>query len=291
MVVLLTLAGCKHKQEAPAPAASASTAAGSSVAALAPSASAAPSTGDFEGEIALLVKGKFTGNEATPIAVTLLVKDNRIRIDLPESLSALRGFGPVHVLALPAEKKLYAILDSKKQAVLLELDKLAEQAKGFGARPHGPAATAAPAPSRLDKTGKFDTVAGIKCEVWHFSQGKTEGDACIAEQETSWFHLPVSGEAPPQLSWLAPIADGKHFPVRIVSTERNVERGRIEVTSLQKKPLQASQFELPPDYAVLSLEQMIGSMLGGLGGPGVQLPPGLKLPPGLTLPPRVKRSE
>lgn len=283
LVLLLAALGCKHKEEAPAPAASVSTAPALSGLKVAPPiASVVPSVGNFEGEIALLVKGKFSGKEGTPINLSLLIKDSRVRVDLPESLTVAPGLGPVRLLALPADKKLYAILDSKKQAVLLELDKLAEQAKAFGGR----ARSAAPnTPSRLEKTGKFDTVAGIKCEVWHFSQAKNQGDACIAEQETSWLQLPTSG-ASAELSWISPIADGKHFPLRFVSTEGGVERGRIEVLKVQNKPVPASEFELPADYTVLSLEQMIGSMLGGFGGPGMQLPPGLKLPPGVKLPPK-----
>ena len=286
-MVALASGACKHK-DAPVPAASVSAAAPGPALALPATPNA---VSDFEGEIALVAKGKFAEREATPISLTLLIKGDRVRVDLPETLTAARGLGPVRLLALPGEKKVYAILDAKKQAVLLELDKIAEQTKSLGTRPR-PGASAAPAASsHLEKTGKFDTVAGIKCEIWHFNQAKTEGDACIAEQETSWLHLPGVATSPADISWLTPIADGKHFPLRFIAIEQNVERGRVEVTSVQKTSLQASQFELPADYAVLSLEQMIGSVLGtlgGLGGPGIQLPPGLKLPSGVKLPPGLK---
>ena len=129
-----------------------------------------PGVGDFEGEIALLAKGKFSGKEGTPINLSLLIKDNRVRVDLPESLTVARGFGPVHLLALPADKKLYAILDSKKQAVLLDLDKISEQAKAFGGRPRS--ADPPSTPPRLEKTGKFDTVAGIQVRGLAFQPGK-----------------------------------------------------------------------------------------------------------------------
>lgn len=283
LIALLAPVACKHKDNAPAPSASVASAVPSQ---LVPS--VAPAVSDFEGEIALLAKGKLAGNDATPTNLTLLIKGNRVRIDLPQSLTAARGLGPAYVLAFPAEKKVYAILDARKQVVLLELDKLAEQAKSFGARPRPDAGAASPPATRLEKTGKFDTVAGTKCEIWHFNQAKGEGDACIAEQDTSWLQLPNAGAAPGEFSWLSPIADGKHFPLRFVAIEQNVERGRIEVTSIRRKPLAAGQFELPADYAVLSVEQLIGSMLGGLGGPGIQLPPGLKLPPGVKLPPGIK---
>jgi hypothetical protein len=281
LVALVAGVACKHKDNAPPAAAS--------VSAVAPLASAAvlpgvdKAVGDFEGEIGLLAKGKLTENGA-PLALTLRIKSGNARIDVPESLTKARGFGPVYLLVRPADKKAYAILEARKQAVLFDMEKLAEQAKGFSARVRPDAATA-PKATSLEKTGKVATVAGIKCEIWHFNQGKTAGDACIAEQETSWLHFP-SGAAPAELAWLTPVADGKHFPLRFVATEQDVERGRVEVTSIEHKALAASLFELPVDYTVLGIEQMMASMLGGLGGPG--MPPGLKLPPGTKLPPGLK---
>ena len=294
---LLTPLACKHEDKAPPLSHSASAAAPLASAPVLPAVnSAARAASDFEGEIATLSTGKFAENEGKPVELKLQIKAGKVRIDLPESLTNARGLGPAYLLVRPLDKKAYAVLESKKQAVLLEFDKLAEQAKAFGARAR-PAAGAvagksAPTPPRLERTGKFDTVAGTQCEIWHYNQGKSAGDACVAERETPWLQFPIdqTGQAPGELSWVSSIADGKHFPLRFVATESGVERGRIEVTSIQQKSLPESSFELPADYAVLSLDQMMGAMLGGLGGaglpPGIKLPPGLKLPPGIKLPPQ-----
>src|SRR4051794_11214403 len=110
LLALLVVIGCKHKEDAPAPAASASPAALPSAVATPTTASSPTSASDFEGEIALLAKGKFAGKEATPLSLTLLIKGNRVRADLPPSLTAGQGLGPAYVLLLPAEKKAYAIL-------------------------------------------------------------------------------------------------------------------------------------------------------------------------------------
>ena len=283
MTALLAPSACKHKDNAPPLAASAAAAAplASTVA------SAAPSVGDFEGEIGVLVKGKLSGNDAVPLTLTLRVKGGKLRVDVPESLAQLRALGPASLLVQPADKKAYAILDAKKQAVLFELDKLAEQAKAFGAQAR-PAGSSDPAGAiaHLERTGKFDTVANTKCEIWRFNQGKNAGEVCIAEQATPWFQFPVGPQAPSEMSWVSEIADGKHLPLRFVATEKNVEQGRMEVTSIEQKQLAASLFEVPADYTVLSLEQMMSSLMGGLGGP--RLPPGLRIPPGLKLPPGMK---
>ena len=287
LVGLLAPLGCKQKQHAP-------TLAGSAVAPLkaAPVRPAAePLAGHFEGEVAVLAHGKFAGKDGAPIALKLLTKDGKLRVDVPDNLTATRGLGKAYLLAFPAEKKLYAILAEKKQAVLLELDKLAGQASAFGSRAKANGGSMPAAQPRVTKTGKVDTVAGIECEIWHYAQEKSEGDACLAEQETPWFQLP-SGSASPELVGLSPIADGKHFPLRFIWSEQGVERGRVEVTRVARKALAASEFELPADYTVLTLDQMMDSMLGGLGLPrglelrpgGLQLPPGVQSSPGPDLP-------
>ena len=257
----------------------------------------------FEGEIDLTAKGKLAGKEGAanaPMNLVLLVKDGKFRFDLPEGLAGAHDLGKAYVLVMPADKKLYAVMDAKKQAVLIDMDKLAAQAKAFGAG-HAPAGGSA-TPAQITKTGKTDTVAGYQCEIWHVASEKSVGDLCIAAQGTSWFHLPLSG-MPAEYAWASEITDGKHFPLRFVASENGAEQGRIEVTSIQKKALPADQFSVPPGYAVMNLEQMLGAMLGGMPGgmpgmpgmaagvqlpAGVTLPPGVKLPPGFKLPPGVK---
>ena len=290
-LMMLAAVGCKGKGQAPAPAASGAAALASGAAA--PGAASLSILDGFEGEIDLTAKGKLAGKEGaanTPLNLALLVKDGKFRFDLPEGLAGAQDLGKAHVLVMPADKKLYAVMDAKKQAVLIDMDKLAAQAKSFGAT-HAPAAAGSTPPGQMTKTGKTDTVAGYQCEIWHITSQKSVGDLCIAEQGTSWFHLPLTG-MPAEYAWASEIPDGKHFPLRFVASENGAEQGRIEVTSIQKKALSADQFDVPAGYAILNLEQMLGAMLGGMPGgmPGgaAQLPPGVKLPPGLKLPPGVK---
>jgi hypothetical protein len=275
-LVAFAVVGC-HKNTAPAP--SGSAAALSSGAVLATDAPAGSLDG-FEGEIALTAKGKLAGKQGAEAAnFVLQVKDGKFRVDLPEALANSQGVGKAYALVTPADKKLYLVLDAKKQVILVDFDKLVSQAKALSqAHPHPAGET----PAELQKTGKMDTVAGYKCEIWHIAQAKSSGDLCIAEQGTSWFHIPLSG-VPAEFAWASEITDGKHFPLRFVATENGAEAGRLEVTSIQKKPLPASSFVVPAGYPVMDLEQMLGAMLGGFGGgmAGTMrgMPPGA-LPPG-----------
>jgi hypothetical protein len=299
VLALFAFVGCKAK-ETPVPAASSASLSGG-----APAASAAGTSlavlDNFEGQIDLSAKGKFAGKDAaTPTNVTLLVKDGKFRFDLPEGLEGAQSLGKAYLIVEPADKKLYAVMDAKKQVVLIDLDKLVAQAKTFGAQPH--AADANGNAAEVQKTGKTDTVAGYSCEIWHITSKKSVGDLCIAEQGTSFFHIPLTG-VPAEYAWASEITDGKHFPLRFVASENGAEQGRLEVTSIQKKALPAEEFTVPAGYNVLNLEQMLGAMMG-MGGmplgmpamasaaPGTPagLPPGFVLPPGVVLPPAALRA-
>lgn len=244
-LLLLSVLGCKGKDQGAAPSASA---AGPAAAPGVPGAAASANLSvldGFEGEVNLTAKGKLGGKQSTvsaPTELALLVKDGKFRFDLPEGLAGAQQLGKAYVLVTPADKKLYAVMDAKKQAVLVDLDKFAAQAKAFGAAPTKAGGAANPA--QITKTGKTDTVAGYTCEIWHIVSEKSVGDLCIAEQGTSWFHLPLSG-MPAEYAWASEIADGKHFPLRFISSENGVEQGRVEVTRIQKKALPPSNSRCP----------------------------------------------
>jgi hypothetical protein len=296
VLALLSVPACK-KDVPPTPASAASASAATAGAAPAPAASSLAILDGFEGAVTLHAKGSASAKDTTTKDVTLalLVKDGKFRVDLPEELTGSSQLGKAFVIVKPAEKKLLAVMDAKKQAVLVDFDKLASQAQAMSKlhRPGGASASADETPPVVQKTGKIDTVAGYKCEIWHIAKGSSAGDLCIGEQGTSWFHIPLVG-VPAQYAWASEITDGKHFPLRVVVSENGIEHGRLEVVSIQKKALSAADFEVPAGYNVLDLEQMMGAMMGGLRGmpPGAMpsgmpgMPPGF--PPAGMRPPKPK---
>lgn len=217
----------------------------------------------FEGEIGISAKGKSVSSGA-PVAVTLLVKNGKLRVDVPPGIKggeSLKGYGLLH----SAEKKLYFVDDAKKQAIMIDLNHAGDHMKGMTPPPSHPGAPPSP-PPKVTKTGKKDTVAGMKCEEWEIADATNgkKADVCIAEQGASWFHMPLTG-IPTEHAWAAEIMDGKHFPLRFVGFEKDgTEDGRVEVTRIDKKPMAAPQFEVPADYKIVDLAQM----MQGLGGPG-----------------------
>jgi hypothetical protein len=296
VVALLGTVACK-KETPPTAAAAASGSAGALAAA--PAASSLAILEGFEGEVTLHVKAPPSARDAAKdLNVALLVKDGKFRVDLPEGLEQTREIGKAFVLVEPTEKKLYAVMDAKKQAVMLDFDKLATQAKAMSSRMHPPGGTdaaAAGTPPVVQKTGKTETVAGYSCEIWHVAQGKSSGDLCIASQGASWFHIPLAG-LPAEYAWASELADGQHFPLRLVAFENGIEQGRLEVTSIAKKTLPATDFEVPAGYNIMDLDQMMGAMMGGMAGmmpPGAMRPgmPGMPgMPPG-AMPPHGKPSK
>jgi Domain of unknown function (DUF4412) len=245
----------------------------------------------FEGEID--VTGKGDKPTDAPVSVALLIKDGKLRVDIPEGL-AKSGAGPLGANAKgygmldSAAKKVYVVLDSSKQVIVIDLNKVGEQVKGFtppAPRPEHGNATPKEAPPKVTKTGKYDTVAGYKCENWDVTSDHREGTVCVVQEGFSWLSLPMAAlnGVPTEHLWMADLLDGKHFPLRFVGygPDGVKETRRIEVTKVDKKTLPASDFTYPPTYAVIDLEQMLRGLgaMGGMPGMAGGMPGGFPVPP------------
>jgi hypothetical protein len=235
--------------------------------------------GGFEGQIDLFAKENKPG--ATPTPISVFVKTGKMRFDVPEKLAGGAAgaslLGPkAYVIFDSSAKKLYIVSDAQKQVFVIDLNKSGEQFKGFGGgapHPGGGGSSAPPKnPTKVTKTGKFDTVAGYKCENWDIASDHREGTACVADEGASWFSIPMTG-IPTEHLWMAELLDGKHFPLRFIgyAHDGTTEENRVEVTKVEKKTLPATEFEYPPAYRVVDLAQM----MAGLG----VLPHGAPMPP------------
>jgi Domain of unknown function (DUF4412) len=252
----------------------------------------------FEGEIGILFKDASPpGKAAIPLA--LMIKDNKLRMELPADMTAAGGMGSkgYAVLNTP-EKKLYLVMEDKKQVVLFDLDKAGEQLKTFtsgmvtGPRDSRERREAAPRPPpKVTKTGQKDTVAGYACEIWDVIPETGEKmSACVANEGASWFKFPPGG-IPAEHAWAVELLDGKHFPLRGIAYDKaGAEKARVEVTKMDKKALAATLFDIPQGYKVVDLQQMFAAM-GTMGASPMMgkmpagLPPGM-MPPQLGAPPR-----
>ena len=286
---VVALAACKGSNSSSADAAPAGSGSASGPAASPPPAdTSAASTvlplSGFEGEIDLVIKGKTSPN---PVPLNLLVKNDTVRVDLPSELlegkaAQLTGGGKVYALLKTPQKKLFAVLDAKKEAVEVDLDQAGEQMKAMhGARPGAAPPTAPPPePPKVTKTGKKETIAGLTCEDWEIKNAdKSKMDICVSDKVgVSFFHLPISG-IPTEHAWALELVDGNHIPLKGVFFEKDgSEGGRVEVTKLDKHTVDATLMDVPAGYQTLTMQQMIAGMMGGAG-----VPPGtpLDIPPGM----------
>jgi hypothetical protein len=232
----------------------------------------------FEGEIDGMVKDSKPGE--TPTSLQVFVKGDKLRLDLPEKIaqSGAAFFGAkAYVIFDSTAKKLSVVSDAQKQAIVVDLNTSGEQLKGLkgigGPTSPGGGPVQGPA-TKLTKTGKFDSVAGYKCENWDVTSDHREATICVAQEGVSWFSLPMTG-IPTERLWMAELVDGKHFPLRLASYAKDgaTEENRIEVTKIDKKTLAASQFEYPASYRVVDLAQMFHGFAGMAGSGMPMIPP------------------
>jgi Domain of unknown function (DUF4412) len=280
-VVLLSGLGCRSSSSA----GSAGGEGGANPASLPSTASLSAFLNGFEGEIDVDAKHSKAGAPAQDIPLAVFVKSGKLRIDLPDQLA--QSGGPIAMLGPKAygiyesaAKKLYAVSDARKEVIVVDLDKSGQQLQSVGKPPTGlsaPGKAAGGPPTKVTRTGKYDTVAGYKCENWDIASDHREATACVADEGVSWLSLPITG-VPTERAWALELMDGKHFPLRFVSYDKdgNTEDGRVEVTKIDKKTLQASEFEYPPTYKVVDLAQMMAGFaaFGAMGGMPRGMPAG-----------------
>lgn len=212
----------------------------------------------FEGEIELTFKGTFGGvpAQATGTNVIAPVKLGRVRVPLPDLLPVTAALGMAYLIVVPEMKAFYAVSDNKLQATLVDLD-------GLLAYPQTQDGYRAPSPNAATefgpyKSGHTDHVAGYACERWDIQFEAVSVDLCVAKLATPWLRVPLTGDASKH-AWAVELTDGNHFPLRPITRFGGAEQGRLEVTSMRKKAIQASTLQVPSNYGVVTLAEMLAS--------------------------------
>jgi Domain of unknown function (DUF4412) len=266
--------GCKDKTQATtADAGAASGSASAASSASAPPVPALTTLNGFEGEIDLIAQ---SGDPGRPTqAVNMLVHGDRIRLDSLPGTDASKVLGNKGwLLARIADKKIDMVADQRKQVIEIDFsnpDAMKNLAKSspIGDKTNKPNANAEP-PPKLAKTGTKETIAGYSCEDWEVTSAKThkkEESFCMADLPSTIFHVALPA-LPPEYAYAQDLTDGQHFPLRVTSYDERTggESGRLEVKKFDPHPVDASKFELPADYAVIDVAQLMGSLGSHLPG-------------------------
>lgn len=205
--------------------------------------------GPFEGAITM----NNTNGDKPPKTITYEVKGTKMRFEGPEEHGPMAGG---YMIFDTAAKKMTAVNDAKKTAMVMDVGAMG------GMTPTGaPGMPAGPKPN-VEKTGKTDTVAGYSCDVWKMTEASGEKtEACVAKG----ISFPAMGR---HAGWMSSLEDG--FPLRAISYDAaGKEKSRMEVTKIEKKSIDDSQFQVPAGYTT----QDMASMMKGLGGMGGFRPP------------------
>ena len=221
----------------------------------------------FEGQIDLAFTSKNRSGAPETVPISLQIKSDKIRAEMPQSLGS-KPMPKGHVVLSAPEKKLSIIMDEQKQIVVVDLNQIGDRLKSMGegmppaakeARDHQPSKP----PPKVTKTGVTDKVAGLTCENWDVSEeSRKVASLCIADRGASWFHFPLTG-IPTEYAWALELMDGKHLPLRAIGYDKaGAEDGRVEITKLEKKSVSPALFEMPEGYKVMDM----GAMMAQLGG-------------------------
>lgn len=124
-------------------------------------------------------------------------------------------------------------------------------------------------PLKITATGKTETIAGHTCEQWVMDNGQQQTQMCFAKG-LGFFggasgpggvlsqlkNLPFGEQAKTTLEAnpeFAKFAASGAFPLKIAQVENGQTKPILEVTSVERKPLDDSLFTVPADYKKMNL--------------------------------------
>jgi hypothetical protein len=126
-------------------------------------------------------------------------------------------------------------------------------------------------PLKATSTGKTETIADFTCEHWLMGE-RQETDVCLAKglgyfggggQSGGVFdklkNLALRDKMKAQLDAnpeFAKFVEGGAFPLKISQIENGQAKTVMEVTSVERKPLDDSLFTVPPDYKKMEIPGM-----------------------------------
>ena len=190
----------------------------------------------------------------------------------------MEGFGGAKgdAFIIDADKGRMIMLDpAKKTAMVLtreDQERMTAMGNAMMGGQHKPADRARVEPV-VTRTGRTETVAGIRCEVYHLamaSRDKNEdGDVCLGEVGFGIFQVvannPMFRTAAPQ-EWdqfKKLVSEGKGL-MKATANEDGKSLNSLELIRFERKSVPASAFDPPAGYEVQSMGNMLNKASGAL---------------------------
>ena len=186
----------------------------------------------FEGTVTM----NMTTDNGGVHAMSYMIKGGKMRFDI--------GTGQMSVVMDPVAQRMLVIMNAQK--MYMERD--------FGGDMAAVRQQVAGRKATVTRTGKMETVAGYKCE--HVTVTDDDGqsvDACVSEA-LGGFRMPAaSNPISPQkeAGWISQLG-AAYFPLKVQKGGKTV----MEVTAIEKKPLDQSLFEAPDGFQPFSMPAM-----------------------------------
>lgn len=186
----------------------------------------------FEGTVTMNV----TSDNGNAHTMNFMLKGGKMRFDPPG--------GQVAVIIDPATQRMIVIVNA--QHMYME--------SNFGDAAAAVQQKVATADPRIVKTGKFETVAGYKCEDVTATDDDGKSVTICLSSELGGFRMPAaSNPMAPQAEagWLAQLG-GRNFPLRVKKDGKTI----MEATAIEKKALDAGLFTAPEGYQSFAMPPM-----------------------------------
>jgi hypothetical protein len=220
----------------------------------------------FNGVITFLNEGS-SGKQDTFVQYT---KGNKVRLD---------GFGATHgSMIIDNDAKVMMMVDpGKKQVMTMTEDDAKQMQAMMGSMMKQPAKEDEGSnKASFTKTGKTETVAGVRCEIYHGvyvedNGDKDEGDACVAtgvgfRLDAVTFNNPMiqrGGAAAGRMEQFRQLVAGNKGILKAKSYEDGQVKTDMEAVKIEPKALGDDVFAVPPGYKEIRMaDMMMGAMKG-----------------------------
>jgi hypothetical protein len=196
---------------------------------------------DFEGVVNLTT----TTKKGTTNFV-YFVQGAHLRTEVPGENGAAAMIGLVDW----TKHEMYMLMPQQKMYMTFNLAKALDQAQSKEIA--------------VEETGRTETIAGYEAKEYIVRERKTVTEIWATPDLGRFMLVGDAARSKGKRSaWEHVIADRGLFPLRtIVKNAKGVETSRSEITSVERKTLEASLFEIPADYQKFGLGAL-GRMIGG----------------------------
>ena len=228
---------------------------------------AAAQTG-FEGVTTFLQRTK---SDAKPTTMIQTTKGKKVRLEGFESNSIMIFDGDAHsmIVVEPQKRTYMTVTQADMDQMGAMMKAMSERMKG--AKGKGDDKDKDDFKVDVSKTGRTETVAGMRCEIWRGSSvdedgKKREGEACVAQgagfaiydimlNNPMTAHMRNAAQA--EMAKFKQIMSGGKGVLKMTSIQDGKSVVELEATKIERKPVSDDAFKPPAGYTGTSMGAML----------------------------------